>query len=141
MRNDFIDTRDLIERRDELKQDMLNSFLEDFEHYADRTDDFDDILFEEEEIQNWKEYWSDELEEIAEIDSIEDELGSEFEYGVTLVNEDYWEEYVEDLLIEIGYLPKDLPSWIEIDWKATAENVKQDYTEVEYQGRTYYGRI
>ena len=141
MRQDCIDTRDLIEKRDELKQQILDSFLETFEHYEDQTDDFEDILFEEEEIQSWKEDWEDELKEIEEIDSIEDELGSEFDYGVTLVHEDYWEEYVEELLIEIGYLPIDFPSWIEIDWEATANNVKQDYTEVEYQGETYYGRI
>lgn len=141
MRQDCIDTRDLIEKRDELKQQILDSFLETFEHYEDRTDDFEDILFEEEEVQSWKEDWEDELKEIEEIDNIENELGSEFDYGVTLVNEDYWEDYVKDLLIDCGYISKDFPSWIEIDWDATANNVKQDYTEVEYQGETYYGRI
>ena len=141
MRQDCIDTRDLIEKIDELKQQILDSFLETFEHYEDQTDDFDDILFEEEEIQNWKGDWEDELKEIEEIDKIEDELGSEFDYGVTLVHEDYFEEYTEELLIDCGYISKDFPSWIEIDWEATANNVKQDYTEVEYQGETYYGRI
>lgn len=141
MIQDCIDTRDLIEKRDELKQQILDSFLETFEHYEDQTDDFDDILFEEEEIQSWKEDWEDELKEIKEIDKIEYELGSEFDYGVTLVHEDYFEEYTEELLIDCGYISKDFPSWIEIDWEATANNVKQDYTEVEYQGETYYGRI
>lgn len=141
MRRDCIDTRDLIEKRDELKQQILYSFLETFEHYEDQTECFDDILFEEEEIQSWKEDWEDELKEIEEIDKIEDEFGSEFDYGVTLVHEDYFEEYTEELLIDCGYISKDFPSWIEIDWEATANNVKQDYTEVEYQGETYYGRI
>ena len=141
MRRDCIDTRDLIEKRDELKQQILDSFLETFEHYEDRTECFEDILFEEEEIQNWKEDWLDEIAEICEIDKIEDELGSEFDYGVTLVHEDYFEEYAKELLIDCGYISKDFPSWIEIDWEATANNVKQDYTGVEYQGETYYGRI
>ncbi len=141
MRRDCIDTRDLIEKRDELKQQVLDSFLDTFEHYEDQTECFEDILFEEEEIQNWKEDWEDELKEIEEINKIEDELGSEFEYGVTLVHEDYFEEYTEELLTDCGYISKDFPSWIEIDWEATANNVKQDYTEVEYQGETYYGRI
>jgi hypothetical protein len=141
MRQDCIDTRDLIEKRDELKQQILDSFLETFEHYEDQTECFEDILFEEEEIQNWKEDWLDEIAEICEIEKIEDELSSEFEYGVTLVHEDYFEEYTEELLIECGYISKDFPSWIEIDWEATANNVKQDYTKVEYQGETYYARI
>ena len=141
MRQDCIDTRDLIEKRDELKQQILDSFLETFEHYEDQTECFEDILFEEEEIQNWKEDWLDEIAEICDIEKIEDELGSEFEYGVTLIHEDYFEEYTEELLIDCGYISKDFPSWIEIDWEATANNLKQDYTEVEYQGKTYYGRI
>jgi hypothetical protein len=140
MSTQVLDTRDLIERRDELKQSVLDSFLETFEHYEERTESFEDILFNEEEIQDWKEDWSDEIDEICQIDNIEDTLSSEFEYGITLVREDYWEEYVEDLLIEIGYLPKDLPCWIEIDWVSTAYNVKQDYDEVEYQGDMYFGR-
>lgn len=140
MSTQILDTRDLIERRDELKQNVLDSFIETFHHYEDQTDGFDDILFEEEEIQEWKDDWIQEIEEIEQIDKIEDSLGSEFEYGVTLVREDYWEEYVEDLLVDIGYLPKDLPSWIEIDWSATAYNVRQDYNEVEYQGDTYWAR-
>ena len=74
-------------------------------------------------------------------DTIEDELGSEFDYGVTLVNVDDLEEYVEQDLVDLGYIPKDFPSWIEIDWEATANNVRQDYTEVEYQGNNYLGRI
>jgi hypothetical protein len=141
MSTQVLDTRDLIERRDELKEGILNSFLETFEHYKERTESFEDILFEEEEIQEWKEDWEYDLQEIDQIDKIEYILGSEFEYGVTLVREDYWEEYVEDLLIEIGYLPKDLPCWIEIDWVSTAYNVKQDYEEVLYQGDTYLGRM
>jgi hypothetical protein len=141
MSTQTLDTRDLIERRDELKEGILNSFLETFEHYKERTESFEDILFEEEEIQDWKEDWGYDLEEIDQIDKIEYILGSEFQYGVTLVREDYWEEYVEDLLVEIGYLPKDLPCWIEIDWASTAYNVKKDYEEVLYQGDTYLGRM
>ena len=39
-----------------------------------------------------------------------------------------------------GYISDDFPSWIEIDWEATAENVKQDYSELEYEGETYFYR-
>ena len=135
-----LDTRNLAERREALKQEILDSFLEHFPHYEEMTESFEDIRFEEEEIESWKEYFEDELKEIEEIDSIEVELGSEFEYGVTLVDVDDWEEYVEELLEDIGYIPKDFPSWIEIDWEATANNVKVDYTEVTYQGNSYLGR-
>ena len=45
-------------------------------------------------------------------------------------------EYIE----YCGYISDDFPSWIEIDWEATAENVKQDYSELEYEGGTYFYR-
>ena len=119
----YIDTRYLAERREALKQEILDSFLENFPHYEEMTESFEDIRFEEEEI-----------------DDVENELGSEFKYGVTLVDVDDWEEYVEELLEDIGYIPKDFPSWTEIDWESTANNVKVDYIEVTYQGNSYLGR-
>ena len=136
-----LDTRDLIEKREELKEKIFNDFLECFPQYEDMTDSYDDILMEEEEIQDWKEGWYKEIEHIEEIDSIEEEIGSEFDYGTTLIDEYDMEEYVKDLLEELGYIPKDFPSWIEIDWSSTADNVKQDYSEVTYQGREYFYRI
>lgn len=105
----IINTRDLIEKRDKLKQQVLYSFLEIFEHYADQTDSYEDILFEEEEIQSWKEDWLDEIAEIGEIDVIKDIIGSEFE--CTLIEEDDFEDFVQ-----------------------------QDYSEIKYQGETYFYR-
>ena len=138
----YIDTRNLAERREALKQEILDSFLENFPHYEEMTESFEDILFEEEEIESWKEYFEDELKEIEEIDDVENELGSEFEYGVTLVDVDDFTDYCEELVSDIGDLPKDLPSYIanNIDWEGVAEDLKLDYTEVTYQGNSYLGR-
>jgi len=60
----------LIKERDNLKNIILADFKETFEHYAPYTNSFDDILFEEEEIQNWKEYWLSELTEINDLSNI-----------------------------------------------------------------------
>ena len=94
-----LDTRNLIERREELKQSVLDSFLENFPHYEEMTNDFEDILFEEEEIQSWKEYWLDEIEEITDIEKLEDEVndyaGDNFEDGVYLIVEDDFEDFVK----------------------------------------------
>ena len=136
----YLDTRDLAETREELKQSILDSFLENFPHYEAMTDTFEDIRFEEEEIESWREDWIDEIEIITDINNLEDEVGSEWEYGVTLIEEDEFEDFIREDLVDIGYIPKDFPSWIEIDWEATASNVRQDYSEVDYQGRTYLFR-
>lgn len=136
----YIDTRELVETRDELKQQVLDSFLEDFPHYEEMTESFEDIRFEEEEIESWKQDWQDELNQITCIDDLEYEIGSEFNYGVTLIPEDDFTDYVIDLLEDCGYISKDFPSWIEIDWQKTADNVRQDYSEIEYEGRYYLFR-
>lgn len=39
------------------------------------------------------------------------------------------EDFTQNLLDDLGYIPKDFPRWIEIDWEATASNVMQDYVE------------
>lgn len=136
----YIDTRDLIETRDELKQQVLDSFLEEFPHFEETTESFEDILFEQEEIESWKEDWQEEIDQISIIDEIEDEIGSEFDYGITLIPEDDFTDYTEDFLKDCGYISDDFPSWIEIDWETTADNVRQDYSELEYEGKTYLYR-
>ena len=136
-------TKHLAERREELKQEILDSFLENFPHYEEMTESFEDILFEEEEIELWKEDFEDELKEIEEIDDIENEVGSEFEYGVTLVDVDDFEDYCEELMEDFGYINKDTPQLIKnnIDYRGIAEDMKYDYIEVTYQGNSYLGRV
>jgi len=142
MRHTTIDTRDLIERRDELKQQVIDAFNEEFEEEIDKgeieeVEYYEDIDFT---IEVFKELWDDEITEIEDIDILEEEVGSEFQHGEVLIHEDYFEEYTQDLLEDCGYIPRDLPSWIKIDWRATANNVKQDYTESGFQGEYYYYR-
>ena len=131
------DTRDLIEQREELKQQVLDSHNETF--FDQAVDDYEDIDFEE-VINEWKEDWLDAISLIGEIDVLEDAIGDEFEYGVTLIEESEFEDYVKDLLEDCGYIPKDFPSWIVIDWTETSDNVEQDYSELEFDGVTYLYR-
>jgi antirestriction protein len=138
----MLDTRTLSGERTELKQQILDSFLENFPHYEDITNTFEDICFEEEEIQSWKEDWLDEIVTITDIEKLEDEVGSEFDYGVTLIDEDDFEEYCEELVSDIGDLPRDLPSYISnnIDWSGVADDLRVDYSAVNFRGTTYLFR-
>lgn len=139
-------TRDLAERRDELKQLILDDSNERFNTEHEEFEDIDLFLNDEasecitqEEKDDFYFYWEDELNEIAEIDKIESEC-SEFHFGCTLIHEDYFKEYCEELCEDCGYISKDLPSFIEIDWSATAHNMKADYSAITYQGETYLYR-
>jgi hypothetical protein len=61
-------------------------------------------------------------------------------YPVTLIDDAYFVDYVQDMLADCGVVPRDLPDYIEIDWRATARNVQTDYSSVEIDGRTYWYR-
>ena len=138
----YIDTKDLIEERNNLKEQILDDFNDRFNTELDDFDEIETYLNDEasENIDDFKSYWEDELVQIIEIDKVEYEVGSEFGYGCLLIEEDDFEDYVRELLVDCGYISEDFPHWIEIDWEATSENVKQDYSELEYKGETYYFR-
>ena len=138
----YLDTRDLETEREDLKQEILNDFLEVFPQYEDMTDTFEDIRLDEEEIESWRDNWQTELEVIEDINELENSVGSEWSYGVTLIDEDGFQDYCEELASDIGDLPKDLPSYISnnIDWEGVAEDLKVDYSEVEFRGTSYLYR-
>jgi prefoldin subunit 5 len=85
------------------------------------------------------EFNSDHASLIRDLEDASDEVG-DWIHGETLIHEDYWVEYVEEMLKDCGYLPKDIPWWIEIDMDKTADNVKMDYSELMINGETYYYR-
>lgn len=138
----IIDTRDLIGTRDELKEQILDSFLDDFPHYADMTESFEDIRFEEEELDSWKLDWVEDLSEITRIDELENEIGSEFEDGVQLIEEADFEDYCADLLEDLGYIYQETSqAGLKLIGGATASNIRLDYSEVEFDGITYLYRV
>ena len=114
--SDILDVRDIITRYETLESD-------------DSRDDSDEMEFQtlSELLANlkgmggdhqWKGDW----------------------YPVTLIHEDYFVEYTEELCKDIGYISEDFPWWITIDWYDTAENIKQDYTEIDYEDQIYLTR-
>lgn len=113
-RNDVIDSRDIIERIEEL--DELRE-----EGQAD-----DDDLAE--------------LEGLREL--AEECAGSpDWEHGETLIRATYWVEYAQQLADDCGMVPSGL-GWPvrHIDWEAAAEELRIDYSEVDYDGVPYYIR-
>ena len=134
-----IDTRNLIETRDELKQEILDSFLENFPHYEEMTESFEDILFEEEEIESWKQDWQEEINQITCIDELEEEI-SEFSFGETLIPEDDFTEYCKDMVEDYLY---NVPDFIKdnINWDGVASDLEVDYSSVTYQGESYLVRV
>ena len=122
---DIIDVRDLIEHFEELET-LFDDIENDVGGYVDEDD--------EEEFETIKVI----LSELAGCGGDEQWRGDW--YPVTLIRDDYFEEYAENLVKDIGDLPQEIPSYIEIDWSKTAENIQQDYSSTEIFGTDYWYR-
>lgn len=122
---DIIDSRDVDERILEIEQEIESDADEPLSLDADERE----ILL-------------DELQ--TELDTLytfrNDANNGEWDYGQTFIHVSYFQEYVQELVVDIGDLPSDIPHYIEIDWEATAENVRQDYAWVDFDGEEYLTR-
>jgi len=115
--DDVIDSRDVIERIEELES-ALKNFLDE-----------NDVLLEE----NFPEW--EELRALRALASEASQYSADWEYGETLIHRNYFEEYMDELVEECYDLPKDLPYWcsIKLDYVA----LEQDYISVDFDGQEY----
>lgn len=149
--DDVIDSRDVIERLDELESER-DALVEAISDLCDAAEDVNDDpeafavanaarQAAEVELQEW-----DESEDGAEYRALSAfakeaaDYADDWQYGATLIRESYFTDYCRELVSEIGDMPRDIPAYIVIDWDATADNLRQDYTEVEFDGVTYLVR-
>ena len=147
LKNDY--ESDLESFNDELN-DLQNELydIENDEDYEDKQCDIDNKLEEiaekENEIQDCEFEYNRYSKELTELEALKEEIESNsdegFEYGIQLIHENYIDDYLDELLDSCGYIPKDLPHWIKIDWQATYDNMKEDYNEIELNGNTFYVR-
>jgi hypothetical protein len=70
---------------------------------------------------------------------LRDEVGDEWRYGAQLIAEHYFTDYAKEFATDIGAISGD-EEWPanKIDWKAAADELKQDFTSSEFGGTTYY---
>jgi hypothetical protein len=111
----YIDSRDLEARLDELTDDTEYGPLDE-----------------------------DEAEERAALTRVCNEgrdSFSEWHDGETLVPEDQWIDYAQQLAEDIGAIAGS-EGWplSYIDWERAAEALKQDYTGIDIEGTEYWGR-
>ena len=121
--NSSLDSRDIQKEIDNIKG-LKNDYESDLESLNDE----------------YKRY----SEELAELEALKEEIENNsdegFEYGIQLIHENYIDDYLDELLEACGYIPKDLPLWVKIDWRATYDNMKEEYNEIELNGNTFYVR-
>lgn len=130
--DNILDSRDILKKRDELIAEWEENTEDSFEDYALSADDLAVGLNR------------DDAEILANLIALceEAETGVEdWEYGATLIHENYFVSYAEELADDIGAIDQNA-TWplYHIDWEAAAEDLMQDYSTVELNGSTYYVR-
>lgn len=124
-----IDSQDIIKRIEEL-QAMKDSMQQDV----------DEGKTSGSELALWLQGEGKELDMLRELAEEAEQYSSDWEYGETLVHEDYFVEYCMVILKDCGDLPTNIPWYVVIDEDATAENLKSDYVELDFDGQIYYMR-
>jgi antirestriction protein len=112
---DTIDSRQVIERIEELTRDWESGELSD-----------------------------DSAAELAALQELAEEASGyayDWQYGTPLIRDSYFVEYAQELAEEIGAIDEDA-KWPQrhIDWEAAARELQQDYAGVEFAGVTYWVR-
>jgi DNA repair exonuclease SbcCD ATPase subunit len=162
--NDIIDSRDVIERIEELEEELtlleddLESLEDDLEEYekvlanAESEDDQDAIESVENDIGNVKDaiesardaiedFKEDEYDELIQLARDGENYSGDWKYGATLIRDSYFREYAEDLARDCCDM-KSASEWpfCCIDWNLASEQLKQDYTEINFGDDVYWVR-
>ncbi|MFZ2992430.1 MAG: hypothetical protein WA061_01830 [Microgenomates group bacterium] len=157
---DILDSRDIIERIEELESDEdifedkvqdLEDEIEDLELTREDSEDKIDELDEEirelrSQIEKLETDWedSDEAIELKSLRDFQDEFEGycpDWNHGTTLIRDSYFVEYAKELANDIGTIDGS-EGWPLncIDWKEAAEELQQDYTSGDFDGVEYWAR-
>jgi hypothetical protein len=155
---DVLDSRDVIERLDELQEELdnleaeadsaqqaLDEWLEPEE--PDQFDDFkhqrltEAFVTAQQKINEWLSDYGDEYVGLKKLDEDASSYAPDWRHGEQLISEDYFETYARELAYDTGAI-KDNMSWPlnHIDWEAATNALLDDYTSSEFRGTTYYYR-
>lgn len=141
--DDIIDSRDVDSRINELRTQF------DGTPFADDTFDSDDLQrILDETPEEWQNAVAcldnDEIAELINLLAFR-EAGSqyttEWKSGAVLILDTHFTKYAQQLAEDIGSIERD-SQWpaSHIDWDAAADELKQDYSEIEVDGHIYWVR-
>lgn len=103
--------------------------------YAEAVEGWDELLREADVTES-------EAEFVDQVISLGDELSADLDDYATnessMIRDSEFEDYARDFAEDIGAVGRDA-QWpvYHIDWAAAAEDLKMDYSEVEFGGYTY----
>jgi hypothetical protein len=158
-KQDIIDSRDIIARIEELENDReaLVDAMEDAQMQRDarkerlKSEGIPVDVKEEEDVIEWRhselETWdnSDDAEELKTLLALQEEASSapDWNYGEQLIRDSYFKDYAQELAEDTSEIDFSSLQWplTCIDWEQAADELKMDYTMVEFDGIDYWIRM
>ena len=128
---DIIDSRDIIERIEELEAICLP-----VRNVETGEDELDPSYTESE-----REDAAEELATLKAVAVVGEDYIADWEHGEALIRDSYFEDHARELAHDCGMVDEKVRWPMDhIDWEAVAETLKQDYTELDFDGVTYWAR-
>jgi hypothetical protein len=112
--DDYLDSRDIQERINELMQSAADKGLND-------NEDYERVV-----LENLKQQYVDSFGEDS------------WEFGATFIRESYFKEHAQEFAVDSGAI-KDNMNWPYncIDWERAADELSQDYTDFYFDNINY----
>lgn len=133
---DILDSRDVIARRDELKEER--------DRYNEAAEEKSEMSGEggRAGVNDWVEDCPEDAEELAQLEAFIAEGSDSWEDGETLVRETYFKDYAQELADDLHgeRMAKNEWPFSCIDWEKAARELQYDYTGADWDGVTYYFR-
>lgn len=125
---DVIDSRDVISRIDELESEVDDLYLDGWDDDTEQSDGDDEDAIGQ-------------LRILLALQEEAEPYAADWRHGETLIRDSYFEEYAQQLAEDIGAVDRDA-NWPlnRIDWEAAADDLKVDYTTVDFDGVEYWIR-
>lgn len=142
--DDVIDSRQIIEQIEELRQEVILAIEDQFDDSIDSQAIYENCLKDEE---NGVSVWigDDDSAELISLIALAKEASDyspDWKYGATLIRDSYFKEYAMGLAEDLGLIGQNEDRWPHtcIDWDQAARELQQDYTTVSFVGVDYWIR-
>lgn len=142
-RDDSIDSRDVIERIEELEDEIARLK----EGYETELEEWNEMELEDRTDDNKPEPDADAIteaeEELGILQNLADQCDGcgDWAYGEQLIRDSYFEDYAQEFASDIGAIKNDMQWPCNcIDWEQACRELQMDYTSVDFDGVEYWIR-
>ena len=154
---DIVDSRDIVARFNELENELHAVHADEHKRVNDDPDLSDEdraTVPDPVNLDEWIDYvlgspdghlYESEAEEYKVLKELIDDInsigGDSAKDGVTLIRDSYFKSYAQEFADDIGAVNRE-SGWPNscIDWDQAADELQTDYTSIEWDGVTYWGR-